>query len=167
MSIVMFIGLVFIDSFSMVKTASHVLFDYANTDAKNANEQEAMKAIDTMSDEVFYSNIDNANGEEGVSLECCCHDPVGEEINVLEVAFHKGKLRKTTFSVDYIDSADKKHHIGTYTSSGENSNYEKFLFPDKIKDIKAICLKLKKNNDGSPWFAVKGVRLARFIEKTL
>lgn len=147
--------------------ASHILFDYANTDSKNTeDEREAMKAIDTMSDEVFYSNIDNEN-PEGVSLECCCHDPVKEEIDVLEIAFHKGKLRKTKFSVDYIDSEDKKHHIGTYESSGENSNYEKFIFPEKVKDIKAIVLRLKSNNDGSPWFAVKGVRLARFIEKTL
>jgi hypothetical protein len=152
----------------MPQTASHILFDYANTDAKNTDENEAMKAIDTMSDEVFYSNIDNASSsEEGVCIECHCHDPIKEEIHVLEIAFHKGKLRKTKFSVEYIDSEDKKHHIGTYQSSGESSNYEKFLFPDKIKNIKAIVLKFKSNNDGSPIFAVKGVRLARFIEKTL
>jgi hypothetical protein len=151
----------------MTKTASHVLFDYANTDSKDVkDENEAMKAIDTMSDEVFFSNVDNEN-PEGVSLECHCHDPVKEEINVLEVAFYKGKLRKTKFSVDYIDSEDKKHHVGTYESDGESSNYQKFLFPEKVKDIKAIVLKFKSNNDGSSWFGIKGVRLARFIEKTL
>lgn len=163
----MFIGLVFLDSCCMVETKTHVVFDRANTNAKITDaEEQALKAIDIGSDSVFYAHVPESD-DESVEIECHCNDPVKDEIDVLEIAFHKGKLRKTKFAVDYLDSDFKKHHVGTYESKGESSNYEKFIFPEKIKDIKGLIITLKSNNDGSPWFAVKGIRLAKFVEKTL
>ena len=150
----------------MTETKTHVVFDRANTNAKIENEEEhgVFNAIDLGVDKAFYANTTD---DESVEIECHCNDPVKDAIDVLEIAFVKGKLRKTKFSVDYIDSEDKKHHVGTYESSGETSNYEKFLMPEKVKDLKGLVITFKGNNDRSPWFAVKGIRLAKFVEKTL
>jgi hypothetical protein len=149
----------------MTETVSHVLFDRASTNAKNIEEKHSpINAIDLTRDEAFYAKTD---GNEGIELTCLCHNHVKDEIDVLEIAFVKGKLRKTKFSVDYIDKEDKKHHVGTYESSGTTSEYQKFFFPSKVKDIKGVCITFKGNNDRNPWFMVKGVRLAKFIEKTL
>jgi hypothetical protein len=149
----------------MTLTKSHIIFDRADASGVNIDttddNADPYNAIDLGIERAFY-----AEGE-GCCLECHVNDPVDEEIHVLEIAFPKGKLRKTKFSVDYVNSEGTKHHIGTYESTGQTTNYEKFFFPEKVKDIQTICLTFKSNDDGSPWFAVKGVRLARFIEKPL
>lgn len=151
----------------MVKDVSHVMFDRATTNAKVDDDEVfgPMNAIDLTKDAAFYAKV----VDEKNPIELCCHcdDPVRDEIQVLEIAFHKGKLRKTKFSVDYIDESDKKHHVGTFESKGETGSFEKFPLPEKIKNFKGLVITFKGNNDRSPWFAVKGVRLARFIEKTL
>lgn len=150
----------------MVKDASHILFDDVEIKAGQLAEgSEALSGIDTLSDNVTFIQA----SEKG---ECCaeyhCHEPVSEEIQVLEIAFHKGKTRKTTFAVDYIDADDnKKHHIGTFTSPGDTNNYTKYLFPDKVKNLKTLVVTFKHNSDRSQWFGVKGIRLAKFIEKPL
>lgn len=151
----------------MVKDVSHILFDSATTNTE-VTEEEAfgpMNAIDLTKDSAFFAMV--TDDKNAVELCCHCNDVVEDEIQVLEIAFHKGKLRKTKFSVDYIDEEDKKHHVGTYESKGETSNFEKFLMPEKIKNFKGLVITFKGNNDRSPWFSVKGIRLARFIEKTL
>jgi hypothetical protein len=150
----------------MVKDASHVLFDDVEIKAGQLAEGSDPKyGIDTLSE--YATFIQATNDKE----ECCacyhCHEPVSEEIQVLEVAFHKGKTRKTTFAVDYIDTDDKTHHIGTFTSPGDTNNYGKYLFPDKVKNLKTLVVTFKHNSDRSPWFGVKGIRLAKFIEKPL
>jgi hypothetical protein len=152
----------------MTHTKSHIIFDRAeatgiNPDTKD-HDADPYNAIDLGIDRGFYAE---AVGESPCCLECYCNEVVEEEIHVLEIAFVKGKLRKTKFSVDYIDDEGKKHHIGTYESTGETNNYEKFFFPEKVKNLQSVCITFKSNSDGSPWFAVKGVRLARFIEKPL
>jgi hypothetical protein len=152
----------------MVKDASHILFDDVEIKAGQLAEgSESIFAIDTLTDKATF--IQATAGED--AAECCAeyhlHEPVSEEIQVLEVAFHKGKTRKTTFSVDYIDDSDKKHHIGTFTSPGDTNNYTKYLFPDKVKNLKTLVITFKHNSDRSPWFGVKGIRLAKFIEKPL
>ena len=152
-----------------METKTHVVFDRANTNQKIDDEDDngAFNAIDIGTDKAFRCHCHDDPEKESVELEVFTNEPVTEAIDVLEIAFHKGKQRKTKFSVDYIDTDDKKHHIGTYESSGETTNYEKFLLPEKIKGFKGIVVTFKGNNDKSPWFAVKGIRLAKFIEKTL
>jgi hypothetical protein len=156
----------------MTLTKSHVIFDRAEASGaiKQANHTEDYgpeSAIDLGTDKAFYVESSGDHDKNPVALICHVNEPVDEEIHVLEIAFPKGKLRKTKFSVDYVNSEGTKHHIGTYESTGQTTNYEKFFFPEKVKDIQTICLTFKSNDDGSPWFAVKGVRLARFIEKPL
>lgn len=150
----------------MVKDASHVLFDDVEIKlGQLAEGSDIRSGIDTLTNEATFIQAGDKGGD------CCacyhCHEPVAEEIQILEVAFHKGKTRKTTFSVDYIDADNKKHHIGTFTSPGDTNNYTKYLFPDKVKNLKTLVVTFKHNSDRSPWFGVKGIRLARFIEKTL
>jgi len=163
-------SLVFLDSSrDMVKDVSHIIFDSATTNV-NVEDDEVFgptNAIDLTKDSAFFAKVTDESKDSTLELCCHCNDVVTDEIQVLEIAFHKGKLRKTKFSVDYIDEEDKKHHVGTYESKGETSNFEKFLMPEKIKNFKGLVITFKGNNDRSPWFAVKGIRLARFIEKTL
>jgi hypothetical protein len=150
----------------MTETVSHVLFDRASTNAKSIEAKHSpVNAIDLTRDEAFYAK--SVNDNEGIELTCHCHNHVSEGIDVLEIAFVKGKLRKTKFSVDYIDKDDKKHHVGTYESSGLTSDFQKFFFPSKVKDLKGVVIGFKGNNDKNPWFMIKGIRLAKFIEKTL
>jgi hypothetical protein len=146
----------------MTETVSHILFDRASTNAKDVETKHSpVNAIDLTRDEAFY-----AKGED-IELTCHCHNHFQEGIDVLEIAFVKGKLRKTKFSVDYIDKDDKKHHVGTYEINGLTSDFQKFFFPSKVKDLKGVVITFKGNNDKSPWFMIKGIRLAKFIEKTL
>lgn len=154
----------------MVKDVSHITFDRAETNA-NVEDEEVfgpMNAVDLTKDAAFFAKVSSGDDNQN-EIELCCHcdEVVRDEIQVLEIAFHKGKLRKTKFSVDYIDEDDKKHHVGTYESKGETSSFEKFLMPEKIKNFKGLVITFKGNNDRSPWFAVKGIRLAKFVEKTL
>lgn len=152
----------------MVTNVSHVMFDRATTNAKVDDEEKcgATNAIDLTNNNAFIGNVGDNNNQE-ITLECHCDNPVNDEIDILEIAFHKGKLRKTKFAVDYLDTDYKKHHVGTYESAGNTNNYEKFLMPQKVKGMKGLVITFKGNNDRSPWFAVKGIRLAKFVEKTL
>jgi len=152
----------------MVKDTSHVLFDDVEIKTGQlAEDSDPRSGIDTLTDKATFVQATGKEGEDGCCVEYHCHDPVGEEIQVLEVAFYKGKTRKTTFSVDYIDDSGKKHHVGTYTSPGDTNNYSKYLFPDKVKNLRTLVVTFKHNDDRSQWFGVKGIRLAKFIEKTL
>lgn len=162
----MFIGLVYY-ILVMTETVSYITFERAKTNAKDVKESEGpINAIDLTSNSAFYALSKDPDNEE---VDICVENANAykDEIDVLEIAFVKGKLRKTKFSVDYINDKDEKHHVGTYESNGKTSNYQKFIFPEKVKDIKGLLIKFKGNNDGYPWFAIKGIRLAKFVEKTL
>lgn len=150
-----------------METKTHIVFDNAKTNIKVDDEEEsgAFNAVNLASPKAFCASKDNEN--ETIELECYNYEPCRDEINVLEIAFKHGKHTRTKFAVDYIGEDDKKSHIGTYESSGKTSEYEKFLMPEKVKGLKGLVITFKGNDDNSPIFGVKGIRLAKFIEKTL
>jgi hypothetical protein len=150
----------------MTETKTHVVFDRATT---NVPIEEDMRdgpfnAVNLTSEASFFAH---RSGDESIELECHVDDPCKEEIDVLEIAFHKGKYKRTKFAVDYIDGEDKRLNVGVFASSGTTNNYEKFIFPEKIKGIKGIVITFLGNDDNSPWFGVKAIRLAKHVEGTL
>lgn len=152
----------------MTETKTHVVFDRATTNARIEEDMRdgPFNAINLTSEACFFAH--KGEGDKPIELECYVDDPCKEEIDVLEIAFHMGKYRRTQFSVDYIDEEDdERHRIGVFASSGTTNNYEKFIFPEKVKGIKGIVITFIWNDDNSPWFGVKAVRLAKHVEGTL
>lgn len=151
----------------MPQENSYIVF--ADAKANNAQvEKEARNAVDIGSDNIFLAKaVDGTvDGGKELELECKCDDIVSDSINVLEIAFAKGKYRRTKFSVDYLDEKGEKRHVGTFESSGRTNNYEKFVMPDKIQNFIGLLITFKSNDDGWPYFAVKGIRIARFVNYT-
>jgi|GEM_PF-7009516 len=145
----------------MPQTDSYITFDNAESNVNGPIGHSPKNALNIGSDDAFYGEQD-AELKDEVSLTCSCNEAVQDEVNVLEIAFVKGKLRQTKFSVDVIMEDDTKKHVGTYEST-LTTNYQKFIFPEKIKGFKGVILKFKGNSDGYPWFSVKGVRMAKFV----
>jgi hypothetical protein len=142
---------------------SHVLFHKATSNAQLTEASNGpINAIDLTSNNAFI-----AYGDKDASLVVETSEPVEAPIGVLEVAFVQGKQRRTKFGVDYIDVDGNQKHIAEYESPGKTTNFEKYQFPEKITGIKGIVLRFIGNSDNSPLFAVKGVRLAKDITKTL
>lgn len=125
-----------------------------------------VNAISPFAANSFVIRSENPEKEK-VGLEVRVFVPVQEEVRVLEVAFEGGKQRRTRFAVEYIDVHDKKHNIGSFTSSGTTTNFEKFELPSKIKDFKGLSITFLGNDDRFPYFMVRGVRMAKDIDKPL
>lgn len=126
----------------------------------------AINAISHQSDLSFVVKSEDPEKDK-VGLEVRTHVPVYSEVEVLEVCFEGGKQRRTSFAVEVIGVDGSRKPAGEFTSSGKTSNYQKFRLTQKIKDFNGLALIFKGNDDRTPYFMVKGVRLAKHIDKPL